>query len=91
MRLQVIKNRVGTFMQNENGERDENRVNVTEPDEHGVHGPNGVLLNLRNLFRVDQAITFCYRISFESLKCEDKSYFLLAKKLKSVMTLTISV
>ena len=52
----VINGRPLTFMQDENGERDENSVDVTEPDEHGVRSADGVLLNLWNLIGVDQTI-----------------------------------
>jgi hypothetical protein len=38
-----------TFVKNEDGEWDQSCVDISEPDEHGVHCSQGVLLNFWNL------------------------------------------
>ena len=47
--VENVYNDLFTFVKDEDGERDEGRVDVTEPDEDGVHRPQSVLLNLGNL------------------------------------------
>jgi hypothetical protein len=41
-------------VKNEDGEWDQSRVDISEPNEHGVHCSQGVLLNFWNLEKIQE-------------------------------------